>query len=67
MYPVFPVSFPGMEAERKCVFRVLYVVSAVDGLGLPPAVACFRLISCAVIMSFLFSLASGAQEILYVI
>ena len=43
------------------------MVSAVDGLGLPPDVACFRLISCAVIMPFLFSLASGAQEILYVI
>ena len=43
------------------------MVSAVDGLGLPTAVACFRLISYAVIMPFLFSLASGAQEILYVI
>ena len=39
-----------------------------DGLGLPTAVAFFRLISCAVIfMPFLFSLASGVQEILYVI
>ena len=43
------------------------MVSAVDGLGLPTAVACFRWISCAVIMPFLFSLAFEAQEILYVI
>ena len=43
------------------------MVSAVDGLGLPIAVACFRLISCAVIMPLPFSLARGAQEILYVI
>ena len=42
----------------------LYVVSAMDGLSLPTAVAFFRLISCAIIMPFLFSL---ANEILYVI
>ena len=43
------------------------MVSAVDGLGLPTAVAFFRLISCEIIMPFPFSLASGAQDILYVI
>ena len=43
------------------------MVSAVDVLRRPTAVACLRLISCAVIMPFLFSLARGAQEILYVI
>ena len=36
-----------------------------DGLGFPTADACFRLLSCAIVMPFLFSLASGAQEIFY--
>ena len=43
----------------------LYVVSAMDGLGLPTADACFRLLSCAITIPFLFYLAGGAQEILY--
>ena len=48
------------------VFSVfVYVVSAMDGLGLPTADACFRLLSCAIIMPLLFSLAGGAQEIFY--
>ena len=51
--------------ERRLFSGFLYVVSAMDGLGLPTADACFHLLSCAIIMPFLFYLAGEAQEILY--
>lgn len=50
--------------KGKVFSGFLYVVSAMDGLGLPTADACFCLLSCAIIKPFLFSLAGGAQEIL---
>ena len=40
------------------------MVSPIDGLGLASVDAFSRLIACPIIMPFLFSLASGYQEML---
>ena len=58
---------PGWKplTKGKVFSGFLYVVSAMDGLDFPTADVCFRLLWCAIVIPFLFSLASGAQEIFY--